>query len=76
MDKKLLLEVEYTRLSDIWISEDYLSSLYEVFIKFPQEQGLQMQSEVCVMVDEELSFWDASYGNLTDPILSRRFSVA
>lgn len=48
------MEVEYTRLSDIWISEDYLSSLYEVFIKFPQEQGLQMQSEVCVMVDEEL----------------------
>lgn len=34
-----------------------------------------MQPEVCVFVDEELSFWDASHGRLTENILSNRYSL-
>ena len=34
-----------------------------------------MQPEVCVFVDEELSFWDASNGSLTENILSNRYSL-
>ena len=62
-----------------WYSDPKLINVIgrtnEFFIKFPQEQGIQMQAEVCVMVDEELCFWDASYGNLTERILSNRYSL-
>lgn len=63
-----------------WFSDpkllNVIRSTNDFFMKFPQEQGTQMQAEVCVMVDEELSFWDASYGNLTERILSNRYSLA
>ena len=36
----------------------------------------KMKSEVLVVVDEELSFWDASYGSLTENILSNRYPLA
>ncbi|WP_339714719.1 beta-galactosidase [uncultured Kriegella sp.] len=36
----------------------------------------RMTSEVLVVVDEELSFWDASYGSLTENILSNRYPLA
>lgn len=41
----------------------------------PKNDG-EMKSEVLVVVDEELSFWDASYGSLTENILSNRYPLA
>ena len=35
-----------------------------------------MQAQVLVIVDEELCFWDASYGTLTENILSNRYTLA
>lgn len=35
-----------------------------------------ISNEVCVLVDEELSFWDASYGHLTNQIITNRYSLA
>jgi beta-galactosidase len=34
-----------------------------------------MQAQVSVIVDQELCFWDASFGRLTGNILSNRFSL-
>ena len=36
----------------------------------------KMKSEVLVVVDEELSFWDTSYGGLSENILSNRYPLA
>ncbi|RIH63583.1 hypothetical protein D1164_19335 [Mariniphaga sediminis] len=48
----------------------------EFYSLFPMEEGKQMQSQVCVMVDEQLCFWDASYGQLAEQILSNRYLLA
>lgn len=48
-------------------------SFYSDFIPYNKNS---MQAQVAVIVDEELSFWDASYGKLTGNILSNRYPLA
>ena len=43
---------------------------------FPASLGEKMRSQVGVVVDEELSFWDPTYGHLTQNILSNRYPLA
>ncbi|MCK0192429.1 beta-galactosidase [Arenibacter sp. F20364] len=43
---------------------------------FPASLGIKMKSQVGVVVDEELSFWDPTYGHLTENILSNRYPLA
>ena len=63
-----------------WFSDPKLLSVIEksnqLFTKYPQKSGSEMQPQVCVLVDEQLQLWDASYGNLTEEILSNRFPLA
>lgn len=63
-----------------WFSDHRLLSVIkktnQFFTKYPQNIGLDMQPEVCVIVDEQLHFWDASYGELTEQILSNRYPLA
>lgn len=34
-----------------------------------------MEAEVCVVADEELQYWDASYGTLTEEIMGNRYAL-
>ena len=43
---------------------------------FPSKNPEKMKPGVLVIVDEELSFWDKSYGRLTEKILSNRYPIA
>jgi len=36
----------------------------------------EMQAQICVAIDEELCFYDASFGRLTEEILSNRYVLA
>src|SRR5690606_32565775 len=47
------------------LNEDYLPNKTDT-----------MKPEVLVIVDEELSFWDTSYGSLSENILSNRYPLA
>ncbi len=63
-----------------WFSDPALLDVIEKTQKFhteflPQNKN-KMLSQVCVIVDEELSFWDASYGRLTNKILANSYSLA
>jgi beta-galactosidase len=62
-----------------WFSNPKLLNVIEKTQQFHAEyipiNAKMMQPEVCVFVDEELSFWDASYGSLTENILSNRYSL-
>lgn len=63
-----------------WFSDPALLNVIEKTEQFhaeflPQNEN-KMHSQVCVIVDEELSFWDASYGKLTNVILSNRYPLA
>lgn len=44
--------------------------------QFPPPRKDKMKAQVLVVVDEELSFWDASFGKLTGKILSNRYALA
>ncbi|NOX64499.1 MAG: hypothetical protein GXO85_01560, partial [Chlorobi bacterium] len=63
-----------------WFSDPALLNVIEktqqFYTKFHPQNNNKMQSQVCVIVDEELSFWDASYGKLTNEILSNRYPLA
>jgi beta-galactosidase len=63
-----------------WFSDPELLNVIEktqeYYKKHPQQEGEKMQSQVLVIVDEELSFWDASLGRLSESILSNRFPLA
>jgi beta-galactosidase len=63
-----------------WFSDPKLLNVIgktnKLYTAFPQEKGNQMQAQVCVIVDEQLCFWDASYGQLTEQILSNRYPLA
>lgn len=63
-----------------WFSDPELLNVIEktqqYHIMYPQQIGEKMQSQVLVIVDEELSFWDASLGRLSENILSNRFPLA
>jgi len=53
-----------------------LGKTKDFYTSYPQDRGEKMQSQVCVISDEQLCFWDASYGNLTEQILSNRYPLA
>jgi len=53
-----------------------LEKTQELHSKYAPEKVGKMKSEVLVLVDEELSFWDTSYGTLTESILSNRYPLA
>jgi len=44
--------------------------------QYPPKNPEKMNPSVLVIVDEELSFWDKSYGSLTEKILSNRYPLA
>jgi len=46
------------------------------YTQFPPEEAMQMKPQVCVFVDEEISFYDATYGKLMEEILSNRYPLA
>lgn len=48
----------------------------DLFYEFPDKEVPQMKPEVCVIADEKLLFWDASYGSLTNRIISNRYALA
>ena len=62
-----------------WFSDpellDVLKKTQQYHNKYPSREEPMTESQVCVMVDEELSFWDASTGSLTNEILSNRYSL-
>ena len=62
-----------------WFSDPRLLDVLKKTQKFYEEYTLSnakmMQPEVCVYVDEELSFWDGSNGGLTEKVLSNRYSL-
>ena len=63
-----------------WFSDpallDVLKETQRLYHKFPPSLGEKMKSQVGVVVDEELSFWDPTYGHLTENILSNRYPLA
>ncbi len=52
-----------------------LKKTQQYFTKYPSQEEMKMQAQVCVIVDEELCFWDASYGKLTAKILANRYPL-
>ncbi|MBM1104602.1 beta-galactosidase [Aurantibacter crassamenti] len=63
-----------------WFSNPQLLNVLEktqqIYAEYPPSPGEQMKSEVGVIVDEKLSFWDPTYGKLTEQILSNRYPLA
>ena len=63
-----------------WFSDSELLKVLErtqqLYTQFPPSIGEKMKSQVGVVVDEELAFWDPTYGQLTENILSNRYPLA
>ena len=63
-----------------WFSDpallDVLEKTQQFHKEFLPQNNDKMRPQVSVIVDEELSFWDASYGKLTNNILSNRYPLA
>ena len=63
-----------------WFNDPELLNVIEktqqLHTLFPASLGEKMRSQVGVVVDEELSFWDPTYGHLTENILSNRYPLA
>lgn len=63
-----------------WFSDpkllDVLRNTQELWRDYPSRMISAMQAQVCVVVDEELCFRDASFGRLTEEILSNRYALA
>jgi beta-galactosidase len=63
-----------------WFSHPQLLNVIEkstdFYVEYTQITGEEMKAEVCVIVDEQISFWDASYGQLSGEILSNRHPLA
>ena len=63
-----------------WFSDpallDVLQKTQEFFFTYPSQQEKKMDAQVCVIVDEELQFYDASFGRLSGDILSNRYPLA
>lgn len=63
-----------------WFSDPKLLYVLEktqqLYTIFSPSTGEDMKSQVGVFVDEELSFWDPTYGKLTENILSNRYPLA
>ena len=62
-----------------WFSEPRLMAVLERTQELGAEaircDGPAMRSEVCVVVDEELSYLDGSFGGLTGPIMQNRYAL-
>ena len=62
-----------------WFSHpDFLQVLQEtqtLWQQYALKKNSQMQSEICILLDEELAFYDASLGGLADNILSNRYTL-
>ncbi len=62
-----------------WFSDPALLEVLEktqsYHFKYPSCEDKMTRTEVCLVVDEELSFWDASFGKLTEEILGNRYSL-
>jgi beta-galactosidase len=63
-----------------WFSDpallNVLKKTQQFYMDFSPQKTIKMSPQVCVIVDEELSFWDASYGKLTNNILCNCFPLA
>jgi len=63
-----------------WFSDpkllDVLSKTQELWRDYPSQIIPEMEAQVCVVVDEELCFHDASFGSLIGAILSNRHTLA
>ncbi|PXX25730.1 beta-galactosidase [Arenibacter sp. ARW7G5Y1] len=63
-----------------WFSDpellDVLAKTQQFHSTFPPSQGERMKPQIGVVVDEEISFWDPTYGHLTENILSNRYPLA
>lgn len=63
-----------------WFSDPELLKVLErtqqLYTQFPPSIGEKMKPQVGVVVDEELAFWDPTYGHLTENILSNRYPLA
>ena len=63
-----------------WFSDPEMLQVLEKTQKFhqdyPSKNPEKMKPSVLVIVDEELSFWDKSYGRLAEKILSNRYPIA
>ncbi|MCP4593206.1 MAG: hypothetical protein GY842_20915 [bacterium] len=63
-----------------WFSDpallDILSKTQKLWRDNPPHIIPAMEPQVCVVVDEELCFHDASFGSLTEEILSNRYTLA
>jgi len=63
-----------------WFSDPRLLKVLKLTQQFdrlyPPPIKDKMKAEVLVIVDEELSFWDASFGKLTGKILANRYALA
>ena len=63
-----------------WFSHPRLLNIIkltnELYTSALKDKAIETKAEVCVMADEELCFWDASHGSLTEQILSNRSSLA
>ncbi len=62
-----------------WYSDpallEVLNGLQEISSLYPNQDIPAMQPEVCVIHNEELCFYDASIGELTEEILCSRFAL-
>lgn len=63
-----------------WFSDPRLLNVIEktqqFYTKYKPVNATKMQPQVCVIVDEELAFWDPSYGKLAGNILSNQYPLA
>ncbi|WP_158285071.1 beta-galactosidase [Arenibacter aquaticus] len=63
-----------------WFSDpellNVLDKTQQLYTRFPPSSGEKMKSQVGVIVDEELSFWDPTYGHLTENLISNRYPLA
>lgn len=63
-----------------WFSDSQLLNVIkktnEFYRTYSQEVGPEMLPQVCVLVDEQLCFWDASHGSKTEEILNNRYPLA
>jgi len=63
-----------------WYSQpdllNVISKINDFYNSFPKVPGDKKRPQVCVIYDEQLCFWDASYGQLIEQILSNRYPLA
>ncbi len=62
-----------------WFSDpellEVLKMTQQYHKKYPSREEPMTEAQVCVVVDEKLSFWDGSMGSLSNEILGNRYSL-